>query len=98
MNPGPVEEVGKAGGIFMSIMKDQPLSLALVIMNVALLILFYIIMQAVTKTREREVNLMYEDHKEVRELLAKCVIPKTSLPLPKIPSVLGFDNVEKRTP
>lgn len=75
MNPGPVEEVGKATGFFMTIMKDQPLSLALVLMNVALLILFWMIMDRVSTTRASEIKLLYEEHKEVRELLAKCVVP-----------------------
>lgn len=75
MTPGPVEEVGKATGLFMQIMKDQPLSLALVIMNLALLGLFYVIMDRVSHTREREINQLHQEQKEVRELLAKCVVP-----------------------
>lgn len=76
MNPGgPAEEAGKVASGFMAIMKDQPLSLALAVMNIALLVFFWLIMNKVTETREREVKLLYDEHKEVRELLAKCVVP-----------------------
>jgi hypothetical protein len=75
MNPGAVEEVGKATGAFMTIMKDQPLSLALAVMNVALLLLFWIILDKIDESRTSQLRLMYDEHKEVRELLAKCVVP-----------------------
>lgn len=80
MNPGPVEEAGKAVGSFMDIMRAQPLSLALVIMNIALLIFFYLIIDRVGKQREREITQLHQEQKEVRDLLAKCVVPQhTSL-------------------
>lgn len=81
MNPGPIEEVGKATNTFMDIMRQQPLSLALVVMNLALLALFWYIGDVVAKTREREVNQLHQEQREVRDLLAKCVIPPhTDLP------------------
>lgn len=76
MNPGAAEEAGKVAGTFMDIMKSQPLSLALVIMNICLLLFFYFILTAVAAQREREIGLLYGDNKEVRALLAKCVVPE----------------------
>ena len=75
MNPGPVEEVGKATGVFMGIMKDQPLSLALVVMNLSLLVLFWIILDKVSHNRANEIALLHNEQKEVREMLAKCIVP-----------------------
>jgi hypothetical protein len=75
MNPGVVEESAKAAGSFIDALKREPLSLALVLMNLALLGFFWLILNAVAAQREREVNLMYEDKKEVRELISKCVVP-----------------------
>lgn len=75
MNPGPVEEVGKVATGFIESMKSQPLALALVFMNIALLALFWYIGKLVAQTREREVGLLYADQKEIRELLSKCVVP-----------------------
>jgi hypothetical protein len=78
MNPGPVEEVGKAAGSFIDALKREPLSLALVVMNLSLLGFFWLILSAVAAQREREVKLLYEDKKEVRELIAKCIVPTRS--------------------
>lgn len=75
MNPGPVEEAGKLAGTFMDSLKQQPLSLALVVMNVALLGIFFYVINVNAKQREREVALIYADQKEIRNLLAKCVVP-----------------------
>jgi hypothetical protein len=72
---GVTEEVGKATGGFIEALKREPLSLALVVMNLSLLGFFWLILNAVAAQREREVNLLYEDKKEVRELIAKCVVP-----------------------
>jgi len=87
---GAVEEVGKATGSFIDSLKREPLSLALVLMNLALLGFFWLILNAIAAQREREVNLLYEDKKEVRELISKCVVPERRtdaelipLPLPR---------------
>jgi hypothetical protein len=72
---GAVEEGAKLTGTFFEALKREPLSLALVVMNLSLLGFFWLILNAVAAQREREVNLLYEDKKEVRELIAKCVVP-----------------------
>jgi hypothetical protein len=56
-------------------MKKEPLSLALCVMNVCLLAFFYVLLTSVSTQREREVGLLYADKKEVREMLARCIIP-----------------------
>lgn len=70
--------VGEAGHVtisFVDALKREPLSLALVVMNLALLGFFYFLLMTVAAQREREVKLLYADHAEVRELLSKCVVP-----------------------
>jgi len=86
MNPGIVEEGSKHVGSFMDAMKREPLSLALVIMNLCLLLFFYVILIRVADQRKEEIGLLYADKKDVRELLAKCVVPerRSSLSLPPI--------------
>ncbi len=73
MNPGVGEEVGKASGIFMGIMKDQPLSLALVVMNVLLLAIFFYVIQTATKTRHEEMDRIFTAQAETNKLLFNCV-------------------------
>jgi hypothetical protein len=74
MNPGPVEEVGKVAGGIVESLKSQPLALALVIMNCALLGLFFFVTSTIAKQREREITMLYAEHKEVRELLSRCAV------------------------
>ncbi len=58
---------------FMDSLKREPLSLALVVMNLALLVVFFYILMSVAAQREREIKLLYDDKKDVRDLLLKCV-------------------------
>ena len=90
---GVVEEGAKLAGGFMDSLKREPLSLALVVMNLCLLLFFYVILIRVAEQRKEEIGLLYADKKDVRELLAKCVVPgrATELhgglwPLPKLQS------------
>ena len=80
---GAVEEGAKLAGGFMDALKREPLSLALVVMNLAMLLFFYFLLTTVASQREREIQLLYTDKKEVRELLAKCVVPGMLQPRPQ---------------
>jgi hypothetical protein len=91
---GAVEEGAKLAGGFMDALKREPLSLALVAMNLSLLGFFWLILNAVAAQREREVNLLYEDKKEVRELIAKCVVPERRTDTDLIPSPLPRPQFE----
>lgn len=57
----------------MSIMKDQPLSLALVVMNVMLLGLFFYVIQTATGVRQKEMDRIFEAQSETNKLLFNCV-------------------------
>ena len=56
MNPGAIEEGAKAAGTFMTVMKDQPLSLALVVMNVALVSMVWWITSRQTELRQHDLE------------------------------------------
>ena len=75
MNPGVVEEGAATARSFIEVLKQEPISLALVVMNIALLGIFYFILTTIAATREREIALLYAEQKEVREILAKCIVP-----------------------
>lgn len=82
---GAVEEVGKAAGGIIDSLKSQPLSLALVIMNLALLGFFYFLLTTLAGQRERAMTQLYEDNKTVRDLLSRCIVPgeqKTDFQVP----------------
>lgn len=73
MNPGVIEEGGKAAGIFMTVMKDQPLALALVVCNILLLALFFYVAKQASANRAHEFQLVLEAQKDVQKLLYNCV-------------------------
>jgi len=75
MNPGAVEEAGKVASTFMDVMRSQPLALALSVMNVALLVLFWYVAKTASENRQREFTAMLQSQKEVNEILSKCIVP-----------------------
>ena len=77
MNPGPLEEGAKVAGSVVDALRREPLSLALVVMNVILLAFFFYIARQAVLTREREVKMIYENQKSMAEMLTKCIDPGT---------------------
>jgi len=69
MNGGPVTE-GVRG--FFDALKGQPLSLALVVMNLGLLGFLYYTAVETSKQRNAEMQLMYQNRLDVAKLLASC--------------------------
>jgi len=76
MNPGAPEEAVKAVGGIIDSLKSQPLSLALVVMNLALLGLVAYIAKTASYTRDMERQEFYSAQKETQQLLAKCIDPQ----------------------
>lgn len=89
MNPGPVEEAAKTVGSFMDVMKTQPLSLALVVMNLALLGIFWAILSVIDKNTTLRESRMMEQEKHVLELMSKCVVPDKKTEAESEPIQLG---------
>jgi hypothetical protein len=78
MNPGAAEEGVKAAGTFMTIMKEQPLSLALIIMNLALLAFLWFGLKQQSDLRSHDLALYFTQQKESADLLARCIVPPRS--------------------
>ena len=73
MNPGVTEEAGRAAHTFMDILRGQPLSLALVAMNVLLVVfLFYSNSQTLTQ-RQRALDQIVAWQQQTDTLMANCV-------------------------
>ncbi len=75
MNPGPTEEGIKVAGSFVDALKREPLSLALVLMNMCLLVFSWFILSSVAKQNETEFQLLYADKTQVENLLSRCIVP-----------------------
>lgn len=91
MNPGPVEEIGQATNAFMKIMHNEPLSLALVVMNVLLLGLFFYVIQTATAVRHAEMERIFAAQQETQKLLFQCVPVDRRGELPVDRSVMRID-------
>ena len=73
MNAGVTEEVGKATHTFMDIMREQPLSLALVLMNLLLLGFLWYSNSVQLDQRKQTVDLIVGWQKDADKLMANCV-------------------------
>lgn len=68
-------EAGKAANTFVQSLKDQPLSLALVVMNFALLGFVYMQSNQFNSQRADNVKLFTDVQREVQKLLSECIVP-----------------------
>lgn len=68
-----VEETGKQVGSFIEVMKAQPLSLALVVMNLLLLIFLFYGSSTTLSQRRDTVDLIVTWQRETDKLMAQCV-------------------------
>jgi hypothetical protein len=73
MNPGVTEEVGKATNTFMDILRGQPLSLALVAMNMLLIVFLFYSNAQTLKQRKDAVDQIVGWQRETDTLMANCV-------------------------
>lgn len=67
-----LEEGGKAARTFIEVMKNEPLVLALVVMNLLLLGFLYYGGAQAHAERQAEMRMMYENRSEIAKLLAAC--------------------------
>jgi hypothetical protein len=72
MNAGVTEEAGKAVAGYFSVMRESPLALSVILMNIALLFFFYWILSVVAAQRKEEVVMLHAGQTHLRELLANC--------------------------
>jgi hypothetical protein len=64
--------IGGAANTFMDVMRTQPLSLALVLMNLGLLGFLYYTGIVAHNERKTEMELLYKNRSEMAELLFRC--------------------------
>ena len=69
---GPVNNGVRAVGSIIDALKSQPLSLALVVMNIGLLGFLYYSGVVAHNERQLEMKLLYENRSEMAKLLYQC--------------------------
>jgi hypothetical protein len=75
-------EAGETARSFIDAMRDQPMALALVVMNIVLLGFLYYEGASINSQRVDELKLLYQSRRETSVLLARCKWPD-DVPLPK---------------
>lgn len=68
-------DAAKAANTFVNSLKEQPLSLALVVMNFALIGFVYVQSNQFNAQRADNVKLFTEVQREVQKLLSECIVP-----------------------
>lgn len=76
MNPGLSEEAGKVASGIVEALKAQPAVLALTVANIGMMVFIFYALHGAANFRDQMLSQMYEERKQVNELLAKCVVPK----------------------
>jgi hypothetical protein len=71
---GPVEEVGQTARSIISGLSSQPATLALIVANFALLAFIFYALHGAAASREKLLNQVFENGKEIQQLLAKCKV------------------------
>jgi hypothetical protein len=71
----PIHTTGQAAVGFVDAMKTQPLALALVVMNFALIGFVYYQGATYNTARAENVKLVVAMQTEVQKLLSQCIIP-----------------------
>ena len=77
-------DAARTAGSFIDALKGQPLSLALVAMNLGLLGFLYYTGVIAHDERLTEMKMLYENRSEMARLLASCV-PLSQYPFPTQP-------------
>lgn len=89
MNPGISEEIGETTRSFMDILRQQPLSLALVVMNFLLVAYVFYSGGAILEQRKWATALIVDWQKESDKLMSQCVSPEMTK--------IVLDNLTKMT-
>lgn len=76
MNPGGiVEETGKVATGIVDAMKNQPMVLALIVLNAIIIFGIYFAVADQRKHQQEIFKLLIANADKAQELLAKCVVP-----------------------
>jgi len=76
MSPGALEEAGKFANSVANALGSQPMTLAMIVTNIMLLVfLFYSQNQFYNQRQELSLQFLASE-KEVRTMLAQCIVPE----------------------
>ena len=85
---GPVEEAVHIAGGVVEALKSTPMTLAMILTNIMLLIFLFYSQTQFFNQRQELSKYFLESEREVREILSKCIVPRREGALEK-PQVVG---------
>jgi hypothetical protein len=71
---GPVEEAGQTARSVVSALGSQPAMLAMVVANFAFLVFIFYALNAARESREKLLNQVFENSREIQQILTKCKV------------------------
>lgn len=75
MTPGPSEEVGKVATSFIEAMKAQPITLAVLVFNLVVIVMIYFTGKEFRANSDRVVNTLLTQQREMVDMLSRCIVP-----------------------
>lgn len=78
MNPGPVEEAGKAANSYISALGSQPVLLVQSAIIAGVVFILYAQGSKAFDERKELLQSIFDSQKNVREILSQCIVPQRS--------------------
>jgi len=69
---GITEEAGKVAENITASLRNQPILLGLLIINLCTLLLMWFFVSVASSNRTQDIKLIYDNQKQVQDLLARC--------------------------
>ena len=98
MNPGgPVEEVAHVASGVVDALKSTPMSLAMILTNITLLIFLFYSQNKFFDQRQELSKAFLDSEREVRDILSRCLVPGRGGRLEPLKPVEPIEEPQKRT-
>lgn len=79
MAPGPIEETGKVAVSLIETMKSQPLTLAVLVFNLVVIVMVYFTGKEFRANADRITSALLTQNKEMVDMIARCIVPPPTL-------------------
>ena len=76
MNPGALEEAGKFANSVATALGSQPMTLAMIVTNVMLIVFMFYSQNQFYDQRQELSKMWIAENARVMELMSKCIVPK----------------------
>lgn len=75
MAPGPIEETGKVATAVIESLKTQPLTLAVLVFNLAVITMVYFTGREFRANSDKISNALLTQNREMVDMISRCIVP-----------------------